>query len=733
MRDGSSPIGVLLVTADSSAGAELRTGLERCGIDRTLSVGSARGALTLLHENDWIDCVVCDHSLPDVDGIALLQTVRSWAPRLPFVLFTGEGSESVASDAISAGVTDYLIAEPDVDQAESLSAMITDAVAYYRRHADVVDPEIQIRSVLDAAPDALLISQGGTVVYANPRLEELLDEPGLADGDPGAPPAAGTPLEAVLSFEGELTASSLTAVEDGGPVLEAHDEDLGLEDGSCLPVEVTVARIEWNGEPAVLIFLRDVSEQRGRQADLTLKNRAMNSTPVGVSIAEPTDGTDNPLIYVNDAYTEMTGYDREEVLGRDCRFLQGEETDPESVAEIARSIDADEAITTELLNYRKDGTPFWNRLTVAPIDPAEGEDPYYVGFQEDVTAEHERDQDLRRFRRAVESAGQAIFITDVDGTITYVNPAFETITGYGREEAIGRTPKILQSGQHDDDHYDCLWETIRSGSVWDGEIVDKRRSGERYYAHQTVAPLLGENGEIEEFVAVQSDITERKEREQQLHTLDRVLRHNLRTELNVIWGHANAIASETDGDHDDHVTAILESVTDLLEAAERGRQITRILVDPPRRRAVDVGTIVERVVAERREQYPDATVETALPEGATALAVERIGEAISELVTNAIGHNPSEEPTVTVRVLVDGERVRIEVEDDGPGIPEVERQVLGEATQQDALFHGSGLGLWSVYWLVRRSEGHLEFDERDPHGSVVTIVLKRPDVLGETG
>lgn len=735
-RDDAQPIGVLVVTADPQAGADLTAGLEGGRIDRIQAVRSARDALEFLREDDWIDCVVCDHSLPDIDGVALLQTVRAWAPQLPFVLFTGEGSESVASDAITAGVTEYLIADPSVDQTASLSGIITDAVSYYRRHADVVDPKIQIRSVLDAAPDALLIAQDETVAYTNPRLEELLGgidlEARLRDrsrNEADGPPAAGTSLEAVLSFADDLTVSSLMAVQQGGPALDSHDADLSLEDGTCVPVEVTVARIEWNSEPAVLILLRDVSEKRVQQDDLAVKTCAMDSAPIGISIGGPTtEEGDNPLVYVNDAFTEITGYDREEVLGRDCRFLQGNDTDKETVTTIGQSIDTGETITTEILNYRKDGTPFWNRLTVAPIDPDGSKETYYVGFQEDITYEHERNQDLRRFRRAVESAGQAIFTTDIDGTITYVNPAFETITGYSREEAIGQTPKILHSGQHDDEYYQRLWETILSGGVWDHEVVDERRSGELYYAHQTIAPLLGEDGDLEEFIAIQSDITARKEREQQFHTLDRVLRHNLRTELNVIEGHADAITSEPD-EGTNHATTILESVTDLLETAERGRQITQLLAEPPRRHSGDAVTIVKRVVAELREQYPDATIETDLPDEATILTVEAIDEAVSELVTNAIVHNPSDEPTVTVHVHPLEDTVRIEVADDGPGIPEMEWQVLEEVTQEDALLHGSGLGLWYVYWLIRRSNGRLEFDERDPRGSVVRVVLNRPDVL----
>jgi len=127
--------------------------------------------------------------------------------------------------------------------------------------------------------------------------------------------------------------------------------------------------------------------------------------------------------------------------------------------------------------------------------------------------------ELRRFRRAVEASGHAIFITDPDGVIEYANPAFEEITGYDRSEILGKTPSVLQSGETPTEYYEKLWETISDGSVWRGEIVDRRTDGELYTAFQTIAPITDDAGDVEAFVAVQTDITERKELQ------DRLARH----------------------------------------------------------------------------------------------------------------------------------------------------------------------------------------------------------------
>lgn len=124
--------------------------------------------------------------------------------------------------------------------------------------------------------------------------------------------------------------------------------------------------------------------------------------------------------------------------------------------------------------------------------------------------------DTAWFRRAVEAAGHAIFVTDDRGRIVYVNPAFEVVTGYDAADAVGRTPKLLNSGTHPTDYFRRLWEAILGGEVWSETIVNRRASGDTYVAEQTIAPLTDDTGTITNFVAIQTDITKRKAHEMAL-------------------------------------------------------------------------------------------------------------------------------------------------------------------------------------------------------------------------
>ncbi len=128
----------------------------------------------------------------------------------------------------------------------------------------------------------------------------------------------------------------------------------------------------------------------------------------------------------------------------------------------------------------------------------------------------QRDRDLKKFKMAVQQAGFAIYITDKDGHIEYVNPAFEWTTGYSADEAIGRKPNILNSGEMGQNYYENLWSLILNGEIWEEEIVNRRKDGSLYYGHQTIAPIFNEAGEISNFVALQSDITQRKLNEERI-------------------------------------------------------------------------------------------------------------------------------------------------------------------------------------------------------------------------
>lgn len=176
-----------------------------------------------------------------------------------------------------------------------------------------------------------------------------------------------------------------------------------------------------------------------------------------------------------------------------------------------------EPIQVEGQHRRKDGSvfPVEVNLGKVPIDGTE----QFIAIARDLTARVERERELRTYQEAVDFAGHAVMITDIDGTIEYVNQAFEEISGFDQEEAIGRTPRILNSGKHDEVFYADLWETILAGERWHGEIINSRKDGSLYVVDKTISPIVDEGGTPKKFVATNREITQRKEFEEQLTAL----------------------------------------------------------------------------------------------------------------------------------------------------------------------------------------------------------------------
>lgn len=459
-----------------------------------------------------------------------------------------------------------------------------------------------------------------------------------------------------------------------------------------------------------------------------------------------------------------------------------------------------------------------------------------------------REEDLRMFRRAAEAAGHAVVITNAENEIEYVNRAFEEITGYSATEARGKSPAILNSGEMSDEHFERMWETLEAGDVWEERIINRRKDGELFRAEQTIAPIQDDDGSIEGYVGLQTDISDRiqleeerqtfadivqrlddpimqqdlegkfevvndavtdyastsrdaligsdefafmndrsaakiahekervleteqartyevdplfpekgkrsfrttryphydtdgnldgtiaisrdvtdlKERERQLQVFDRVLRHNLNNDMNVIIGNAQRILDASTGEPADAARSIVETGSSLVDLAEKERRIVDLLVDEKEIRSIELEPLLERIRDGVSERYPDCEIRVSIAEDATVRAIPEIEDALVELLENAIRHSHCSVPSISVTTTETESAVNIRVKDNGPGIPDMERKVLLGDDEITPLFHGSGLGLWLVNHIVSLSGGSLTFEENEPSGSIVELRLSMP-------
>ncbi|MFW5903158.1 MAG: PAS domain S-box protein [Halolamina sp.] len=954
----SDHITVLYVTTDLRHSAFMERELgDREGFE--VVTRSRVGAGLELLESRAVDCIISDHDLPDTDGVAFLQAVRSQRPDLPFLLFTAEGDETVASRAISANVTEYLIKERYRDQWDRVAGLVREAVRYHRSRVPLVDTPRKAEIVLRASPDTIAVVQEDQFVYVNDRGRGLF---AVEDTET----VRGTRLpDRFVADEADAATRRVDDVRQGRRALDRFETAIVDFDGGKRAVEVTVTRIAWQGEPALLLILRDVTERKATERERTLLRRLIDRSADAVFVIDDDTGD---VIDANETACESLGYDRETLLDFGVPDISARFEDREEYLSFIETTERDRSSPVHDHHVRRDGTTFPVEVSAATVSVDERS--FRIAIARDVTERREMEQALReseeRYRTLFESIRDPILVADTDRRIVDCNPAFEDLFGYRLEEIEGDLTRSVYGDEADFEHLGDLLEAdpgapdvtvtiqyeTKSGETFpgetaafpltdddgevrgfiglirdvsgrlererrleryeqaveqstdllvavdetntivfanrryrefygisradvgeitlqeclgeetfsriepsldrgkDGEIVEfemerRRADGEtrtmdvRYYPitdergrfewgvatvrdvtervemeselrtyreivervddpimHQDLGgdyrvlndavteyaglsedDLLGtdesafmdadaaeriaemkarvletespvdyevspdlsamgsrtfsttryphydEDGEVDGTVAICRDVTDHRDRERQLQVLDRVLRHNLHNELNVVMGHAQRILEDSDGDHRESAREILRSGRDLVELADEERRIVKLLEDEPTVGSFALRPLLSGVLEDLGETYSESRVSLECAPDARVTAERSLRVAVRELVENAIAHNDRANPTVTVTVERRDEAVSIAVADDGPGIPPEEREILTGTEGETPLFHGSGLGLWLVKHVVRRSNGTLHVSENDPRGTVVELRL----------
>ncbi len=344
---------------------------------------------------------------------------------------------------------------------------------------------------------------------------------------------------------------------------------------------------------------------------------------------------------------------------------------------------------------------------------------------------HERPDAGSRRARMVALADRPAFAVDDAGRFVDANDALADALDRDREAVLGEWATETVQGVAAALRQAITADVAPAGDLDpDSEAVETTRvtlnpgTPQRHRYEARVAPAPGEGA-----VCVLRDLSVPQGRRQRLAVLDRVLRHNLRTEMNVVRGRLRTVADAVDDPAaDDALDAVDRSIDDLLSISRDVRRFADAL-DPELgdARPHDAVDAVETAVTEVRRRHPEAEVRLVVEDAVEMCAHESTLVAVEELVENAVVHTEASFARVTVSAVEagDGPRTRIEVADDGDGIPDPERRVLtgGDETPLD---HASGVGLWMVNWAVGKAGGHLSFSDPPEWGSIVTVDLPRP-------
>ena len=445
---------------------------------------------------------------------------------------------------------------------------------------------------------------------------------------------------------------------------------------------------------------------------------------------------------VNRLYSDALALLPQQIIGKTDLELFPAEAARLLAQQEQQALDEQTAVSQEV-TLLFSGLPRSVLFLKAPVLSPTGETEGLIGVGFDLTERKRTEGERTRLAAAVEAIGEAVCITGVDGAIQYVNPAFEEITGYSRKQALGKNPRILKSGKHDQEFYRQMWETLGRGELWQGAVINQKADGTLFEADLSIAPVHGDGGAVTSYVAVTRDITERRRMVDTLHRAVMVkseftsmVSHELRTPLTAIKEAIDVVEDQTAGPINEHqknflvlakrnVDRLHRLINDTLDFSklERGE----FNLQPQRQ---DLNAVIAEVIQQQAlpAQKRGLTLEFFPEPGLTPFSfdADRVSQVLVNLVGNALRY--CERGSISVRTRRLERDVLVQVEDTGPGIaPESLEHIFDAFVQLSSgpqrLTGGTGLGLAISKKIVELHGGRIWAESELGRGSKFLFTL----------
>ena len=591
----------------------------------------------------------------------------------------------------------------------------------------LMEGETRFRTLAESASDAFVsVDHKGRVATWNYAAERIF---GYTAAEVIGRPVA----DIVPEMPGSDEAPAARGTIDDGRRHAGPTEMTGLrKDGRQIAIEV--AYFPWTARNQRFLtgIMRDISERKRADAALRESEARLRAIIQMQSIAIVIVDRSHEIRFVNKAAEQLFDQSAERLIDAPFGF-------PMVVSDAA-----------EIEIIRRDHGIVHAQMRAIPMQ-WEGEEHFLLLIQ-DITKQKKVEEDLRNLSQAIEQSPASVVITDVNGTIEYVNPKFVETTGYAAEEVVGGNPRMLKSGRTPARQYAELWETIKAGNVWRGEFHNQTKDGRLFWELASIAPVRDPNGKVTHFVAVKEDITERKATEDRLRQAQKMemigqltggIAHDFNNLLAIILGNLQLLEEEaalsTEG---------RELLTDAIWSAERGAELThRLLAFARRQRLNPQRTDLNEVVGDMTELLRRTLGQTILVRAATTpylwdVMADRaqLESMLLNLVVNArdampnggvltittrnveLGGNVSE----TDQDVRAGEYAMLAVTDTGVGMaPEVLERIFEPFFTTKTFGKGSGLGLSMVYGFVKQSGGQVRVDSTVGQSTTFRIYLPR--------
>ena len=408
----------------------------------------AEDALERLEDEEEIDCVVSDYDMPGMNGLELLEEVRDSHPDLPFILFTGKGSEEVASDAISAGVTDYLQKEPGTEQYTVLANRIENSVSMRKSEQELRKTTKRLRAVLNTVSASVFMKDTeGRYLLMNENCREMM---GVDEDEVTQTTDRDVFPEEVAE---RLKETDRKVFEDGETA--EFEEELPTSEGERALLTLKTPVFDDEGEPyAICGVSADITERREREKEIRRISEEYSTVFENVQdpmfLVDVKDGGEEFVISrLNPAYEENVGVTEDEACGKTPEEILGEEEGASITKRYRRCLEEGESVSyDEKLNVPAGEKTY--RTSISPVK-VEGEISQILGTSRDITERKEREEELERYEAFVQNSSDVIMHLDEEGTLLYQSPGTEQILKSEPETNVGR--HIFEQVHPDDREY----------------------------------------------------------------------------------------------------------------------------------------------------------------------------------------------------------------------------------------------------------------------------------------
>ncbi|WDQ14979.1 PAS domain S-box protein [Rhodopirellula sp. P2] len=533
------------------------------------------------------------------------------------------------------------------------------------------------------------------------------------------------------------------------------------KDATEFPVEIALTPVTLQNRQCLFASIRDISLRKSHEAQMRLLSKAIQSAANGIVITDCSQA-DHPIMFVNQGFMDMTGFSEQEILGHNCRFLQGAETDPETIQTIHRALDRGESVRELIKNYRKNGEPFWNDLYITPVHNEHNQLTHFVGVQNDVTerieSARQTETNERTIRLLLDSTAEGIFGLDVDGTCTFSNEKAARMLGYrSGSEIVGLELADLAQPRDADGHpFDRQQLQILS-AIHEGEALNRyderfsRKDGESFPVEYWCHPIHENNtiiGAVVTFVDIEDRLRVENELREAKLAADAAndaksrflanMSHELRTPLSAMLGFTKILQEDPDESTIQEYLATIQRNGDyLLRLLGDVLDLSRIEANKftTATNSVSLGELLGDIfetMKMRTQDYENTLhfdVSEPLPQTITTDSA-RLRQIMINLIANAIKFAPKGRVDVIVRSECNEHQTHLilKVVDNGIGIADEKLRMLFQPfVQADATisnrFGGTGLGLSITKRLVNALGGTIQVNSTEGEGSEFSIRL----------